>query len=323
MTCPTASPPVRPGRVTRRSSAGPPGHGWPPGRAQVLRISVTGGLSTRWTVSATVQPARRYTRSAVRVVEPGLLDRRVPASLVEGREQAGDVAAPPAIGHDEDAGEPRGEMRPLVEVLPGQGRRADGIPAGRGARMSVVDRPSRDSRRNGPCVSSRLQPWRCHHSRHTQSATVGSRSGRRARVVTVKPSVSVGSGMVGDEYAPGVASMPQPPPGSGASRQRGADPAVQSRYAAAMSPGYLPFAGALELPAFVCDNCGYWQRHFERPPACPMCLDSRHVVPQDGWRFWSRAEAQARFPLPLGGAGAGRLAVLERAGERDRARAPT
>ena len=63
-----------------------------------------------------------------------------------------------------------------------------------------------------------------------------------------------------------------------------------------MSPGYLPFAGALELPAFLCDNCGYWQRHFAPPPACPMCLDSRHVVPQDGWRFWSRAEAQARFP---------------------------
>ena len=63
-----------------------------------------------------------------------------------------------------------------------------------------------------------------------------------------------------------------------------------------MSPGYLPFAGALELPAFLCDNCGYWQRHFEPPSACPMCLDSRHVVPQHGWRFWSLAEAQERFP---------------------------
>ncbi len=63
-----------------------------------------------------------------------------------------------------------------------------------------------------------------------------------------------------------------------------------------MSPGYLPFAGALNLPAFLCDNCGYWQRHFAPPPACPMCLDARHVVPQDGWRFWSLDEAQARFP---------------------------
>ena len=63
-----------------------------------------------------------------------------------------------------------------------------------------------------------------------------------------------------------------------------------------MSPGYLPFAGALRLPAFVCDNCGYWQRHFAPPPSCPMCLDARHVVPQGGWQFWTREEAQARFP---------------------------
>ncbi|HEY8566340.1 MAG TPA: hypothetical protein VIL65_12625 [Beijerinckiaceae bacterium] len=63
-----------------------------------------------------------------------------------------------------------------------------------------------------------------------------------------------------------------------------------------MSPGYLPFAGALELPAFLCDNCGFWQRHFDRPAQCPLCLDARHVVPQDGWRFWTLEEAQARFP---------------------------
>lgn len=63
-----------------------------------------------------------------------------------------------------------------------------------------------------------------------------------------------------------------------------------------MSPGYLPFAGALELPAFLCDNCGSWQRHFEPPPSCPLCLDARHVVPQAGWRFWTEAEAMARFP---------------------------
>ncbi len=61
-------------------------------------------------------------------------------------------------------------------------------------------------------------------------------------------------------------------------------------------PGYLPFAGALELPAYLCDNCGFWQRHFERPPSCPLCLDARHVVPQGGWRFWTLGEAQARFP---------------------------
>ncbi|ACA19223.1 conserved hypothetical protein [Methylobacterium sp. 4-46] len=61
-------------------------------------------------------------------------------------------------------------------------------------------------------------------------------------------------------------------------------------------PGYLPFAGALKLPAFLCDNCGFWQRHFAAPPACPLCLDARHVVPQQGWRFRTVAEAQAAFP---------------------------
>ena len=63
-----------------------------------------------------------------------------------------------------------------------------------------------------------------------------------------------------------------------------------------MSPGYLPFAGALKLPAFLCDNCGFWQRHFAEPLSCPLCLDARHVVPQQGWQFWTPAEAQARFP---------------------------
>lgn len=63
-----------------------------------------------------------------------------------------------------------------------------------------------------------------------------------------------------------------------------------------MSPGYLPFKDALELPAFLCDNCGFWQRHFEAPPSCPLCLDARHVVPQTGWRFHAEEEAQARFP---------------------------
>ncbi|CAM2907486.1 MULTISPECIES: MBL fold metallo-hydrolase [Methylobacterium] len=61
-------------------------------------------------------------------------------------------------------------------------------------------------------------------------------------------------------------------------------------------PGYLPFAGALNLPAYTCDNCGFWQRHFEAPPSCPMCLDARHVVPQDGWRFRTTREAQDAFP---------------------------
>ncbi len=63
-----------------------------------------------------------------------------------------------------------------------------------------------------------------------------------------------------------------------------------------MSPGYLPFAGALELPAFFCDNCGFWQRHFAKPASCPLCLDARHVVPQGGWSFRDADEAAALFP---------------------------
>ena len=63
-----------------------------------------------------------------------------------------------------------------------------------------------------------------------------------------------------------------------------------------MSPGFLPFKAALELPAWLCTNCGSWQRWFERPPACPLCVDARHVVPQDGWEFLTLDEAQERFP---------------------------
>ncbi len=63
-----------------------------------------------------------------------------------------------------------------------------------------------------------------------------------------------------------------------------------------MSPGLSPFVDALRLPAFVCTNCGFWQRHFAEPGQCPMCLDARHVVPLDGWHFLSVAGAQSAFP---------------------------
>lgn len=61
-------------------------------------------------------------------------------------------------------------------------------------------------------------------------------------------------------------------------------------------PGLTPFLDALRQPAFCCTNCGFWQRHFDRPASCPMCLDARHVVPRDGWRFLSLTEAQAAWP---------------------------
>ena len=63
-----------------------------------------------------------------------------------------------------------------------------------------------------------------------------------------------------------------------------------------MSPGYLPFANALKLPVFFCDNCGFWQRHFDVPKSCPLCLDARHVLPQKGWCFHDVATATSRYP---------------------------
>jgi len=63
-----------------------------------------------------------------------------------------------------------------------------------------------------------------------------------------------------------------------------------------MSPGLQPFAEALRQPAYVCVNCGFWQRFFAAPRSCPMCLDARHVVPSSGWMFHGAREAQALYP---------------------------
>lgn len=63
-----------------------------------------------------------------------------------------------------------------------------------------------------------------------------------------------------------------------------------------MSPGYLPFKDALDLPPFFCDNCGFWQRHFDQPDSCSLCIDARHVLPQTGWRFRTRDEAERLYP---------------------------
>ena len=63
-----------------------------------------------------------------------------------------------------------------------------------------------------------------------------------------------------------------------------------------MSPGYLPFKNALDLPAFFCENCGFWQRHFAEPTACPLCNDARHVLPQAAWRFHTREAAVSLYP---------------------------
>ncbi|GAC1305733.1 MAG: hypothetical protein NVSMB21_07710 [Vulcanimicrobiaceae bacterium] len=49
----------------------------------------------------------------------------------------------------------------------------------------------------------------------------------------------------------------------------------------------------MPLTPYVCENCGFWQRWFAEPPACPVCSDVRNDLPEAGWSFVS-AEALAR-----------------------------
>ena len=62
-------------------------------------------------------------------------------------------------------------------------------------------------------------------------------------------------------------------------------------------PGLAPFLPALQLPAYVCRNCGFWQRDFSRPTNCPLCKDARHVLPVGGWDFYNLEEASEAFPM--------------------------
>ena len=48
------------------------------------------------------------------------------------------------------------------------------------------------------------------------------------------------------------------------------------------------------LTPYVCTNCGYWQRHFAEPLSCPVCLDVRHVPPENGWEFLTPEEMDGR-----------------------------
>ncbi|MGB3739703.1 MAG: hypothetical protein WA948_10155 [Pontixanthobacter sp.] len=40
----------------------------------------------------------------------------------------------------------------------------------------------------------------------------------------------------------------------------------------------------MPLSHFACANCGFWQLHFA-PPECPVCVDVRNDLPEDGWNF--------------------------------------
>lgn len=45
------------------------------------------------------------------------------------------------------------------------------------------------------------------------------------------------------------------------------------------------------LPAYVCTNCGFWQKRFGRPFSCPVCEDFRHVLPAGGFEMLDLEEA--------------------------------
>ncbi len=55
------------------------------------------------------------------------------------------------------------------------------------------------------------------------------------------------------------------------------------------------FDFAVSLSPYVCTNCGFWQRHFTVPVDCPVCLDFRHTPAENGFEFWSEAEAAKRI----------------------------
>ena len=50
----------------------------------------------------------------------------------------------------------------------------------------------------------------------------------------------------------------------------------------------------MPVTPYVCENCGFWQRYFAPPPACPVCTDVRNDLPEDGWRFTAAADLSAR-----------------------------
>ena len=50
----------------------------------------------------------------------------------------------------------------------------------------------------------------------------------------------------------------------------------------------------MPLRPYCCTNCGFWQRYFSVPPACPVCTDYRHPLPPEGWDFLTQKEAEAQ-----------------------------
>ncbi len=46
---------------------------------------------------------------------------------------------------------------------------------------------------------------------------------------------------------------------------------------------------------YACGNCGHWQRYFAAPPDCPVCVDTRNDLPEDGWDFWTETQVASRL----------------------------
>ncbi len=51
----------------------------------------------------------------------------------------------------------------------------------------------------------------------------------------------------------------------------------------------MPFA------MYACANCGHWQRYFAAPPDCPVCVDTRNDLPEDGWDFRTEDDVAGRL----------------------------
>ncbi|MDD7938002.1 hypothetical protein PHK61_06170 [Actinomycetospora lutea] len=49
----------------------------------------------------------------------------------------------------------------------------------------------------------------------------------------------------------------------------------------------------MPLSPWTCTNCGHWQRWFDVPPQCPVCVDVRNALPEDGWEFRAFADLAA------------------------------
>ena len=51
----------------------------------------------------------------------------------------------------------------------------------------------------------------------------------------------------------------------------------------------------MTLALYACSNCGHWQRYFAAPPDCPVCVDTRNDLPEDGWDFRAELDVAARL----------------------------